>query len=174
MKMDLFENIINKQFDFQSIADNFQVINNLIEIPQNPKYHGEGNVYIHTKNVCDELLKLNEWKELSNKQKVILYLAALFHDIGKISCTKIEDGEIVSPKHAIKGAKRFRELVYIEYAQKYEIDFQTREQIAALIKYHGLPLLFMEKEDLEYNLIKASECLDMNLLYLLSKVDLLG
>ena len=40
MKMDLFENIINKQFDFQSIADNFQVINNLIEIPQNPKYHG--------------------------------------------------------------------------------------------------------------------------------------
>ncbi|WP_026888178.1 AAA family ATPase [Clostridium beijerinckii] len=174
MKINLFENIINKQFDFQSIADSFQVINNFTKIPQNPKYHGEGNVYIHTKNVCDELLNLNEWKELSNKQRVILYLAALFHDIGKISCTKIEDGEIVSPKHAIKGAKRFRELVYIEYAQKYEIDFQTREQIAALIKYHGLPLLFMEKEDLEYNLIKASECLDMNLLYLLSKADLLG
>lgn len=91
MKSDLFENIINKQFDFQSIVDNFQVINNLTEIPQNPKYHGEGNVYIHTKNVCDELLNLNEWKELSNKQKVILYLAALFHDIGKISCTKIEE-----------------------------------------------------------------------------------
>lgn len=37
MKSDLFENIINKQFDFQSIVDNFQVINNLTEIPQNPK-----------------------------------------------------------------------------------------------------------------------------------------
>lgn len=174
MKIDLFENILNRKFDFHRIAKEFKVIHNLNEIPQNPKYHGEGNVYIHTENVCNELINLREWGELGKKQKVILYLAALFHDIGKISCTKIEDGEIVSPKHAIKGAKVFRELVYKEYAQKYLIDFETREQIAALIKYHGLPLLFIEKDDLEYNLIKASECLDMNLLYLLSKADLLG
>lgn len=174
MKIDLFENILSYKFNFQKIADEFQVINNLKEIPQNPKYHGEGNVYIHTKNVCYELINLKEWKGLSDSQKVILYLAALFHDIGKISCTKIEEGEIISPKHAIKGAKVFRELVYKEYAQKYLIDFKTREQIAALIKYHGLPLLFMEKDDLEYRLIKASESLDMNLLYLLSKADLLG
>lgn len=174
MKIDLFENIIKKQFDFHSIAEEFEIINNLSEIPQNPKYHGEGNVYIHTENVCDELLKLMEWNELTARQKVILYLSALFHDIGKISCTKVEEGEIVSPKHAVKGAKLFRELVYKEYAQRYSIDFQTREQIAALIKYHGLPLLFMDKDDLEYNLIKTGECLDMNLLYLLSKADLLG
>lgn len=174
MKINLFENILNKQFDFTKIVEEFQVINNLKQIPQNPKYHGEGNVYIHTKYVCNELLNLKEWNELSNEQKVILYLGALFHDIGKIICTKIEDGEIKSSKHAVKGAKVFRELVYKEYAQKYIIDFKTREQIAALIRYHGLPLLFMEKDDLEYNLIKTSECLDMNLLYLLSKADLLG
>ncbi|AQS08758.1 HD domain protein [Clostridium saccharobutylicum] len=174
MKINLFENILNKQFDFNKIVEEFQVINTLKQIPQNPKYHGEGNVYIHTKYVCNELLNLKEWSELSNEQKVILYLGALFHDIGKIICTKIEDGEIKSSKHAVKGAKLFRELVYKEYVQKYIIDFKTREQIAALIRYHGLPLLFMEKDDLEYNLIKTSECLDMNLLYLLSKADLLG
>lgn len=174
MKIDLFENILSYKFNFYKVVDEFQVVNNLKEIPQNPKYHGEGNVYIHTKNVCNELINLKEWKGISNNQKVILYLAALFHDIGKISCTKIEDGEIISPKHAIKGAKVFRELVYKEYAQKYLIDFRTREQIGALIKCHGLPLLFMEKDDLEYRLIKASESLDMNLLYLLSKADLLG
>lgn len=174
MKINLFENILNKQFDFNKIVEEFQVINTLKQIPQNPKYHGEGNVYIHTKYVCNELLNLKEWSELSNEQKVILYLGALFHDIGKIICTKIEDGEIKSSNHAVKGAKVFRELVYKEYAQKYIIDFKTREQIAALIRYHGLPLLFMEKDDLEYNLIKTSECLDMKLLYLLSKADLLG
>lgn len=174
MKIDLFQNIINKKFDFHSIAEDFLVINELKEIPQNPKYHGEGNVYIHTEKVCGELLNLKEWEELDNKQKVILYLAAFFHDIGKLSCTKVEDGEIISPKHAVKGAKAFREIVYKEYTQKYFIDFQTREEISALIKYHGLPLLFMEKDDLEYNLIKAGEALNMKLLYLLSKADLLG
>lgn len=131
-------------------------------------------MYIHTEHVCNELLKLNEWVELDNKQKVILYLAALFHDIGKLTCTRMEDGEIVSPKHAVKGAKAFREIAYKEYAQSFNMNFKTREKIAALIKYHGLPMLFMEKDDLEYNLIKASEILDMRLLYLLAKADLLG
>jgi putative nucleotidyltransferase with HDIG domain len=174
MNRDMFEIILNKDFDFQSVVEEFKIIRDLEKIPQNPKYHGEGNVYIHTKNVCNELLTLSEWQELSNKEKVILYLAALFHDIGKISCTKIENGEIVSPKHAVKGAKVFREIVYKEYSQIFIIDFKTREQIVALIKYHGLPLNFMDKENIEYTLIKTSECLDMRLLYLLSKADLLG
>lgn len=174
MKIDLFQKIINKKIDFHSIAEDFSVIHELKKIPQNPKYHGEGNVYIHTEKVCEELLNLKEWEGLANKQKVILYLAAFFHDIGKLNCTKVEEGEIISPKHAVKGAKAFREIVYKEYAQKYCIDFQTREEIAALIKYHGLPLHFMEKDDLEYNLIKASEALNMKLLYLLCKADLLG
>ncbi len=90
MKIDLFEYIIKKQFNFYSIAEEFDIINNLSEIPQNPKYHGEGNVYIHTKKVCDELLKLKEWNELTARHKIILYLSSLFHDIGKASCTKYE------------------------------------------------------------------------------------
>jgi putative nucleotidyltransferase with HDIG domain len=174
MNKDLFENILNKDFDFQSIVEEFKIIKDLEKIPQNPKYHGEGNVYIHTRNVCKELLLLSEWQELTDKEKVVLYLAALFHDIGKVSCTKIEAGEIVSPKHSLKGAKAFREMAYKEYSQTFIIDFQTREQIVALIKYHGLPLNFMDKDNIEYTLIKTSECLDMKLLYLLSKADLFG
>lgn len=174
MNRDIFEIILNKDFDFQSVVEEFKIIEDLEKIPQNPKYHGEGNVYIHTKNVCKELLTLSEWEELSNKDKVILYLASLFHDIGKISCTKTENGEIISPKHAVKGAKTFRKIVYKEYFQTFIIDFRTREQIAALIKYHGLPLNFMDKDQIEYTLIKTSEGLDMKLLYLLSKADLLG
>ncbi|OOM73432.1 hypothetical protein CLPUN_45730 [Clostridium puniceum] len=174
MKIDILRNILNKQFDFDTIAKDFLVIESFKEVPQNPKYHGEGNVYIHTKNVCCEILNLSEWKELDDKQKVILYLSALFHDIGKLSCTKIENGEIVSPKHAVRGAKAFREICYKEYQKKFNISFQIREEIASLIKYHGLPLNFIDKDDVEYNLIKTSECLDMKLLYILSKADLLG
>jgi len=174
LKIDLFQNILNKQFEFDKVVEEFSIIESFKGVSQNPKYHGEGNVYIHTKNVCNQLININEWQELDNKQKVILYLSALFHDIGKLTCTKIENGEIVSPKHAVRGAKAFREICYKEYQKKFNLTFETREQIAALIKYHGLPLNFMDKDEGEYNLIKTGECLDMKLLYLLSKVDLLG
>jgi len=49
-----------------------------------------------------------------------------------------------------------------------------REQIAALIRYHGLPLLFMEKPDPDHAVIKASTCVNMKWLYLVAKADLLG
>lgn len=161
-------------FNFNEILKLFPEIKELENIDQNPKYHKEGNVLIHTRNVCNGIVNLDEWKDLSNNEKFILYIAGAFHDIGKLVCTKVEDGEIVSPKHAVIGTKIFRELIYKNYGEKYNIDFNTRESIANLIRYHGLPLLFMDKHDIDYEVIKASECVDMKLLYLLAKADLLG
>lgn len=167
--------MINKvEFNFEHYLKLFPEIEKLQLIQQNPKYHKEGNVLIHTKNVCNQVKNLPEWNNLNNQQKFILYMSSLFHDIGKSVCTKVENGDIVSPKHAIIGAKIFRELIYKKYAEKYNIDFYTREHIANLIRYHGLPLFFIEKQYIDYEIIKASHCVDMKLLYLLAKADLLG
>ncbi|NMM64460.1 AAA family ATPase [Clostridium sp. P21] len=159
-----------KNYNFKDIVEEFKVIDKFKEVKQNPKFHGEGNVYEHTKLVCSEVLKLEEWQYLEDREKVILYTAAVFHDIGKLITTREEDGQITSPKHAVKGAKIFRYLAYREY----EFDKSIREEIAALIRYHGLPLYFIEKEDIDYHLIKAAEITNMKLLYLLGKCDLLG
>lgn len=162
------------KYDFDDYIEKFTEINDLENTNQNPKYHKEGNVLIHTRMVCNEVKNLSEWKLLSDKEKFILYMACLFHDIGKFVCTKVDNGEIISPKHAVTGAKIFRELMYKKYQEKYDIDFNTRESIANLIRYHGLPLLFMEKQDIDYELIRASQSVDMKLLYMLAKADLLG
>lgn len=159
-----------KNYNFKELVKDFQIIYNLKAIKQNHKYHGEGDVYTHTELVCEEVLKLEEWKILSEKDKCILYMSALFHDIGKWVATKEENGDIVSPKHAVKGAKIFRDLAYREY----EFDSDIREAIATLIRYHGLPLYFIERENLDYDLIKAAEITNMRLLKLLAKCDLLG
>ena len=100
-----------------------------------------------------------------------MYISALFHNIGKYICTKVENSEIVSPNHSIIGAKIFRELVYRKYAKIYNIDFYIREKICNLIRYHGLPLFFIEKDNIDYELIKTSEYLNMNLLYILAKAN---
>ena len=161
-------------FSFDYYLKLFPEIEQLKNINQNPKYHKEGNVFIHTKKVCEQVKKLEQWNNLSNNEKFILYMSCFFHDIGKLICTKLENGEIVSPKHAIIGAKTFRELIYKVYSEQYNIDFYTRETIANLIKYHGLPLFFIEKTNLDYEIIKASQCVNIQLLYLLAKADLLG
>lgn len=166
----LIKNIVDKDFNFDEITKDFPIIYKLKNIDQNPKYHKEGNVYVHTKKVCQELIKLQEWKELDNVERATVYLGAFFHDIGKLICTRLENDEIVSPKHGVKGSKLFREIFYKEY----DISFKLREEIASLIKYHGLPLFFIDREDMDYDLIKASQSANMKLLYLIAKADLLG
>lgn len=174
MKLDIIKEIIKNNFDFDKIIIYFPVIEEFKKIAQNPMYHGEGNVYNHTKSVCNALCSIKEWNDFSEKEKGIVYLAALFHDVGKLYYTKVEDGKIVSPNHAVKGAKRFREFFYTDYASEISLSFDDREQIASLIRYHGLPLWFLEKKNIEFSLIKAASCLKMHLLYVLAKADLIG
>ena len=54
------------------------------ETMQNPDYHGEGNVLIHTRMGCEELVKIPEFYRLSRPGQAELFLAAFLHDIGKI------------------------------------------------------------------------------------------
>ncbi len=166
--------MIKWEFNFEAICDCFPELNQLRGVKQNPLFHGEGDVFCHTKKVCEALLTCKEWEVLGEEEKKIVYLAAAFHDIGKLICTREVEGEWASPKHTIIGPKVFRALIYKKYAAKYEIDFKMREQVAALIRYHGLPLLFMEKANPDYALIKASLCTNLEWLYLITKADVLG
>ena len=76
----------------------------LANTPQDPCWHGEGDVLTHTKMVCEELKSSAVFQNATDTVQEILYLAALLHDIGKISATRPEDGHIVSPGHARTGA----------------------------------------------------------------------
>ena len=146
MKQNIIEFLEREQYSFLRIEREFPEISGLRAILQNPVFHGEGNVWEHTRRVCEALLSFPEWQELKREEKGILYLAALFHDIGKKRCTKLEDGKIISPRHAIIGAKMFRESWYLNYSEKFDISFSEREEAAFLIRFHGLPLLFLEKK----------------------------
>lgn len=73
----------------------FSPMDKLIGVQQNPKYHPEGDVWIHTMMVIDEAAKL---KEKSN-YPIALMLAAVCHDLGKITTTRHLHGKIVSYNH---------------------------------------------------------------------------
>lgn len=174
MKEDILDLLKRLQYDFCLVEEAFPVIKELKQVCQNPAFHGEGDVYHHTQCVCEELKKLPQWQWLDDEEKGILYLAAFFHDIGKKLCTKAEEGVLVSPKHAVAGAKLFRQICFLEYEKMYTVRFRVREEIAGLIRYHGLPPLFMEKRNPELAVLQAGETVRLPLLYLLAKADSLG
>lgn len=173
MNQIILKGIRDSDFSLGWLARNCSGLSRLKNIPQNPEYHGEGDVYQHTEMVCGKLVELPEWRELEKEEQELLFLAAAFHDIGKAVCTKQEDGQWVSPKHTIIGEKEFRRIAYKE-AEQFGLTFRQRETAAKLIRYHGLPVWFWTKRRPELDLLKAAESIPLRLLYLLSKADVQG
>lgn len=124
---------------------------------QNPEYHGEIDVLTHTKMVCEEIVRQPEYKNGSDKDKIILFWAALLHDIGKTVCTIECDGELKSPHHASKGAAMARALLWRDLGLCGNIEKQQmREAICSLICYHSFPPYALSYENSDLRLLKIA------------------
>lgn len=112
---------------------------------QNPLYHGEGDVWAHTMMVMDCLHRLDEWDSLADHEKSILEFACVLHDVGKTVCTKVEDGELVSPNHSVKGEGIARRLLWDAGFNADGMFF--REAVCALVRHHSKPVHFLDDVD---------------------------
>ncbi len=140
----------------------------LYDCPQDPVYHAEGNVGIHTKMVVEALQNLPEYTDLLRSEQQLLSWAALLHDIAKPVCLSTdEEGNIRAHQHSQKGELIVRNLLW-------DIDLEARELLCALVRLHGLPIWCMEKQNPYSSLYLASLRLPNKLLYLLAKADVLG
>lgn len=157
------------------------LLSQMARTPQNPVHHGEGDVLNHTKLVCQALTELEEFRRLGERERQIVFLAALLHDAGKTVRTRLEDGQWTSPHHAAAGAAIARERLWLDCGWCGQPDRQAaRETVCALIRYHSLPPYAAYEEDGARRLLKAAangELLPdfkIELLCLLSRADVLG
>lgn len=154
-----------------ALRQRFSWVADMHTTPQDPQHHAEGDVAVHTQRVLAELQKMADYSSLSAQQQEIVWAAALLHDVEKRSTTRtLEDGSIVSPAHAKRGELTARSILFRDVPTPFAI----REQIAALVRFHGLPLWVMEKPSPEHALITASLRLDTRLLAMLARADVLG
>ena len=158
--------ITNNQINWD-ILQQYDWLQNMQHCEQDKEWHTEGNVYVHTQMVVSELQQLTEYQSLTSEEKDILLLSALLHDVAKPQCTFEENGRIVSPKHAKIGEKVARDLLW-------DMDFEQREQVCALVRLHGLPLWSLEKGNPNRSVISSSLRVKNEWIYLLSKADVLG
>lgn len=133
---------------------------------QSPIHHKEGSVYIHTNMVVSEVEKIKEQFSLDAQQRLIY--TGIFHDIAKPVTTIFEEDDWRSPKHAKIGEPMFRYLMWDEFS------YEQREQIAKLIRFHGLPIWFESKEDISMAVIKASMGCNLKELSAFAECDFKG
>lgn len=112
----------------------------LSQTPQDPQWHGEGDVWAHTKAVCAALRETEGLRKADDSTRQALALAALLHDLGKIPCTRLEEGRLVSPGHGRVGAEMARLFLWQELGLCGTPEkIALRETVCALVRDHGLP-----------------------------------
>lgn len=151
----------------------FPEINRLIGVIQDPVWHPEGDVFVHTLLVVDVARQLID--DLPYAKKVTIMLAALAHDFGKPATTKFQDGHWRSLGHAEAGigaTERFLDRLRIHTLDNYDV----RRQVIALVKDHLKPGEFFKKRDEvgEGAFRRLARRCELELLYRVAKADSLG
>ncbi|MBT1689924.1 AAA family ATPase [Dawidia soli] len=161
---------ITKNKEWSHLEQTFPWVADMQHVPQDAVHHAEGNVAIHTRMVLQALQAAAQYQALPPQQQQILWAAALLHDVEKRSTTQQEGSHITAPGHARRGERTARAVLYTQVPAPFAI----REQVAALVRYHGLPLWAMEKPDPVKSLLEASLRVQMPLLALLAEADARG
>ncbi|HSE23205.1 MAG TPA: HD domain-containing protein [Pyrinomonadaceae bacterium] len=151
----------------------FPEIKRLIGVRQDPVWHPEGDVFVHTQLVIDVARQLID--ELPYAKKVTVMLAALAHDFGKPATTKFQEGHWRSLGHAEAGVgatERFLDRLNIHTIDNYDV----RTQVVALVKDHLKPGEFFKKRDEvgEGAFRRLARRCEPDLLYRVAKADSLG
>ena len=105
----------------------------LVDVPQDPKWHPEGDVWTHTLMVVDEAAAARQ----GNAEDLALMFAALCHDFGKPATTVAVAGGIRSPAHSEAGVAPTRAFLDGLRAPK-----ELTECVCALVTHHLAPALF--------------------------------
>ena len=79
----------------------FPELKALVGCPQEPEWHPEGDVWVHTLLVIDEARR--RIADLDRPQQVAVMLGAVCHDLGKPLTTAVVDGRIRSIDHEQAG-----------------------------------------------------------------------
>jgi tRNA nucleotidyltransferase (CCA-adding enzyme) len=141
--------------------------------PQDPEWHPEGDVWVHTLLVVDEAARMIAG--LDAPRALAVMLGALCHDLGKPPTTRFEDGRIRSRGHEEAGIPPTLALLDRWNVHSY-LGYDVRSQVVALVAQHLKPgQLYDERERVSDGAIRrlARKCEPL-LLYYVAKADCLG
>ena len=122
--------------DLDVIARLFPELLALVGCPQEPEWHPEGDVWVHTLMVTDQARTRID--DLPRAGQVAVMLGALCHDLGKPSTTALVDGRIRSLGHEEAGVAPATSL--LDRLNIHAIDgVDVRREVLAMTAHHLKP-----------------------------------
>ena len=151
----------------------FPEIAALVDVPQDPEWHPEGEVFTHTMLTLDRARELID--ELPYAKQVTVMVAALAHDFGKPATTEFIDGRWRSRGHEEAGVaptESFLERLNLHSLEGYDV----RSQVIALVRDHLKPGEFYKKRDEvgDGAFRRLARKCEPDLLYRVARADSLG
>ncbi len=147
----------------------------LAATPQDPGWHPEGDVWVHTLQVVDEAAPLAAELAPDRPRQLAVMLGALCHDLGKPTTTRREDGRIRSRGHEEAGLPPTTALLD-RWNVHTLLGYDVRAQVLALVGQHLKPgQLYDDRERVSDGAIRrlAAKC-EPDLLYRVARADCLG
>ena len=144
----------------------------LIGCEQEPEWHPEGDVWIHTLMVIDRARELND--DLDRPRLLTVMLGAICHDLGKPSTTAFIDGRIRSLDHEQAGVAPT--IALLDRLNVHTIDgFDVRQQVIGLVAHHLKPGMLHKAPNVGDGAFRRlAQKVDLELLARLARADCLG
>lgn len=116
-------------------ADHFPEVKNMAGVPQEPEWHPEGDVFVHTCHCCDALARLDQWQAEDAESRIVHMLAVLAHDFGKPAVTQqaMKDGRlrVISPGHEELGAE-----LAVKFLERMRAPLAIVDRVVPLVRNH--------------------------------------
>jgi tRNA nucleotidyltransferase (CCA-adding enzyme) len=122
--------------DLGIVARLFPELQALAGCPQEPEWHPEGDVWVHTLQVIDQAR--TRIGDLERPQQLAVMLGAVCHDVGKPATTALIDGRIRSMDHEEQGVPPATAL--LDRLNVRTIDgYDVRRQVLGITAQHLKP-----------------------------------
>jgi tRNA nucleotidyltransferase (CCA-adding enzyme) len=107
----------------------------IIDVPQDPAWHPEGEVFEHTMQSLDAAAHLDYEDD---HEKLIVMFAVLCHDLGKATTTEKIGGVFKSIGHSQEGIVLAKDLL-----KRISKKIDLRDAVGRLVRYHMAPAQFV-------------------------------
>ena len=151
----------------------FPELKALVGCPQEPEWHPEGDVWVHTLLVIDEARQRID--DLERPQQITVMLGAVCHDLGKPATTAFLDGRIRSIDHEQAGvapSTAVLDRLNVQTAGGYDV----RREVLGIVAHHLKPGMFRQAptpvSDGAFR--RLAQKVDLELLARVAKSDCLG
>jgi tRNA nucleotidyltransferase (CCA-adding enzyme) len=159
--------------DLGVVVKLFPELHALAGCVQEPEWHPEGDVWVHTLQVVDQAR--GRIDDLVRAQQIAVMLGAVCHDFGKPATTAVIDGRIRSMDHEEQGVAPT--LALLDRLNVWSMEgYDVRQQVTGLVAHHLKPGAWFKVHDQvgDGAFRRLAHKVDLELLSRLAKADCLG